>query len=305
MERRGMERRGARARGTGAGHGRGARARCGARTRWPEAWAALGAARVGGVGAREAARAAGGGAGARGGAGFSFGSWGGGGRGRGQGTVLVDVRPEKQYDEAHAPGSVNVPLFRSFNLANGASPLALLKAGALLSQGVEPTEENPDFVDAFRSVLAEAGASRAVLCDAEGGTLDTNSNFPYGKESRALTAAYKLLESGFDGASLSHLEGGLNDWAREGLPFEGTGEYSVDARTPVFKKQEDRFKGPNGQFWDKDGNRVKRGNFAQKKSGTGMSQGMNPLDPFGTWSVEGPKMLENLKSKGSREANSD
>ena len=196
----------------------------------------------------------------------------------------------------HASGSVNVPLFRSFNVANGADPLRLLKAGALLSQGVEPTEENPDFVAAFQAALGEANASSAVLCDAEGGTLETNENFPYGKESRALTAAYRLLEAGVD-ARLSHLEGGLNEWALAGLPFEGTGEYSIDARTPVFQKREDRSKGPNGQFWDEEGNRARRRNFSQKKSGTGMSQGMNPLDPFGTWSVEGPKMLKKLKGK--------
>jgi len=212
--------------------------------------------------------------------------------------VLVDVRPEKQFEEAHASGSVNVPLFRSFNVANGVDPLRLLKAGALLSQGVEPTEENPDFVAAFQAALGEANASSAVLCDAEGGTLETNENFPYGKESRALTAAYRLLEAGVD-ARLSHLEGGLNEWALAGLPFEGTGEYSIDARTPVFQKREDRSKGPNGQFWDEEGNRARRRNFSQKKSGTGMSQGMNPLDPFGTWSVEGPKMLKKLKGKGS------
>ena len=32
-----------------------------------------------------------------------------------------------------------------------------------------------------------------------------------------------------------------------------------------------------------------------------MSQGMNPLDPFGTWSVEGPKLLEKLQKKKSAE----
>ena len=33
-----------------------------------------------------------------------------------------------------------------------------------------------------------------------------------------------------------------------------------------------------------------------------MSQGMNPLDPFGTWSVEGPKLLEKLQKKKSAES---
>ena len=266
--------------------------------RWPEAHAALGAARVAGVGPREAERAAGGGD--EGGGGVALGGFtlGGGG---GAGSLLVDVRPEKQFEEAHAPGSVNVPLFRSFSTANGVGPLRLLKAGALLSQGVEPTEENPDFVTDFRVALGEANAASAVLCDAEGGTLETNESFPYGKESRALTAIYKLLEAGVD-ARLSHLEGGLNEWAQAGLPFEGSGEYSIDARTPVFQKKEDRSKRTNGQFWDEEGNRARGGNYAQRKSGTGMSQGMNPLDPFGTWSVEGPNLLEKLQKKKSAES---
>ena len=72
-----------------------------------------------------------------------------------------------------------------------------------------------------------------VLADAEGGTLEVNEAFPFGKESRALYGCYKLLEAGVD-VRLSHLEGGLNAWVGAQLPTDGSGEYVVEARTPQF-----------------------------------------------------------------------
>ena len=145
--------------------------------------------------------------------------------------VLVDVRPEQQYRKAHAKGSVNVPLFRDVDLAKD-GPLGALKAASLLSQGVPATQLNDEFVAQFTAAIGDA--KEVVLADAEGGTLQRNEAFPLGKESRALIAAFKITEAGAGPAKLSHMEGGLNEWARANLPTEGEGEYVIEARTPQF-----------------------------------------------------------------------
>lgn len=111
--------------------------------------------------------------------------------------------------------------------------MEVVKAAALLSQGVEATQENPDFVAEFQRVVQGRDVKTVVLADSEGGTLEVNDAFPFGKESRALYGCYKLLEAGVD-VRLSHLEGGLNAWAGAKLPTEGSGEHIVEARTPQF-----------------------------------------------------------------------
>ena len=146
-------------------------------------------------------------------------------------VLVVDVRPEQQYRKAHAKGSLNVPLFRDIDLAKD-GPLGALKAASLLSQGVPATQLNDEFVAQFTATIGDA--KDVVLADAEGGTLQRNEAFPLGKESRALIAAFKIREAGAGPAKLSHMEGGLNEWARANLPTEGEGEYVIEARTPQF-----------------------------------------------------------------------
>ena len=146
-------------------------------------------------------------------------------------VLVVDVRPEQQYRKAHAKGSVNVPLFRDIDLAKD-GPLGALKAASLLSQGVPATQLNDEFVAQFTAAIGDA--KEVVLADAEGGTLQRNEAFPLGKESRALISAFKITEAGAGPAKLSHMEGGLNEWARANLPTEGEGEYVIEARTPQF-----------------------------------------------------------------------
>ena len=147
------------------------------------------------------------------------------------GALVVDVRPEKKFTQAHAAGSVNVPLFRDIEVTDG--PVQVVKAAALLSQGVAATQENPDFVRDFQRAVEGRDVQAVVLADAEGGTLEVNEAFPFGKESRALYGCYKLLQAGVD-VRLSHLEGGLNAWVGAQLPTDGAGEYVVEARTPQF-----------------------------------------------------------------------
>lgn len=52
-----------------------------------------------------------------------------------------------------------------------------------------------------------------IVCQ-QGGTLTENAASPFGRQSRGLIAAYAMLQLGYK--NLSVLDGGINQWAREG-----------------------------------------------------------------------------------------
>ena len=64
-----------------------------------------------------------------------------------------------------------------------------LRAAALMVNGVEPVELNPDFLD---NVKREAGGKGLILFCEIGGTLDPSASFGNGKVSRSLLAAYSV-----------------------------------------------------------------------------------------------------------------
>ncbi|KAK9835199.1 hypothetical protein WJX81_005156 [Elliptochloris bilobata] len=128
--------------------------------------------------------------------------------------VLIDVRPQADYDKAHPAGAVNVPLFQRVNFRKP-SFAGYLRAAALMANGVTPVEQNPDFV----AQLAGAGPRVILACEA-GGVLDPSSSFPFGKESRSLKAAFKAIRGGVVEEVL-HLQGGVYGWFKADLPFVG------------------------------------------------------------------------------------
>ena len=93
-------------------------------------------------------------------------------------------------------------------------------------------EDNPDAREALRSALT--GASGVIFVDAEGGSLVSTPQRPYGLVSRALLGAWQALELvGFKGTVL-HLEGGLNAWFAAGQPGEGAEEaWEFTGKTPA------------------------------------------------------------------------
>ena len=224
------------------------------RVQWPEAHEALLDAGAAGVDARRARQLV------------------------GRGYVLADVRPADKFAKARAAGSVNLQLFRPIE---GWAPLQALRRVAFQAQGVAPVEANPAFVAEAEGALATAKG--LVLCDAEGGTLRTTTNFKFGKECRSLRALFELLEAGVPAKQVVFLEEGLNSLFIAGYEFEGEEEWSLDYKTPVVATYEGR-----GEYFTADGKRVKNDgskSFGRAKSGMGPSEGMNPLDPFGSWST--------------------
>ena len=64
-----------------------------------------------------------------------------------------------------------------------------LKALALLANGVEPVEANPDFMEELKAAVGNKGV--CFMCET-GGSLVPNPSFPTGKTSRSLQATHRV-----------------------------------------------------------------------------------------------------------------
>uniref|UniRef100_A0A1D1Y1E6 Rhodanese-like domain-containing protein 14, chloroplastic n=1 Tax=Anthurium amnicola TaxID=1678845 RepID=A0A1D1Y1E6_9ARAE len=126
--------------------------------------------------------------------------------------VILDVRPEAEFKEAHPQGAINVQIYR---LIKEWTPWDIARRAAFLFFGIlSGTEENPEFLKIVESKL-EKDAKIIVACSS-GGTMRPSQNFPEGQQSRSLIAAYLLVLNGY--TNVFHLEGGLSTWFNEGLP---------------------------------------------------------------------------------------
>lgn len=122
---------------------------------------------------------------------------------RQDGAVLLDVRLEKDFEQVHAEGAVNVPLFRPIEgtgefprferkrsrsiqklmskcFTSGMS--SLLKRVIYAVNGVKGSEGNPNFLSSVEKSI-QRGQTVLVMCDAGGAYLPTPS-FMEGKKSR-------------------------------------------------------------------------------------------------------------------------
>jgi rhodanese-related sulfurtransferase len=148
--------------------------------------------------------------------------------------VLVDVRPPDVSAKASPAGSAKVPLYVKFDPLKGGAgagaggPGAFFKAALLALNGVQPTVQNPRFVEEV--VAAAGGRAVLVLCET-GGSLTPTPSFALGKPSRSLQAAFRLLEDGRVPA-VAHVGGGAYAWAAQGLPFDGEYDGKDAGRTP-------------------------------------------------------------------------
>lgn len=151
--------------------------------------------------------------------------------------VLVDLRPASRFDEAHPSGAVNVELYKETDLKN-AGIKAWIRAVCFSSMGVKPVESNDAFLLDLRAAAGDRGV--ILMCDI-GGTLIPNENFPHGKISRSLKAAYNLIadpNSGFSRNKVAHLKRGIYGWHLEGLPFDGAYDSAGIGRTPSVVEEE-------------------------------------------------------------------
>ncbi|KAL6846725.1 hypothetical protein ACP4OV_024173 [Aristida adscensionis] len=126
--------------------------------------------------------------------------------------VILDVRPEAEFKEAHPPGAINVQIYR---LIKEWTAWDIARRAAFAFFGIfAGTEENPEFL---QSVDAKVGKdAKIIVACSTGGTLKPTQNFPDGKQSRSLIAAYLLVLNGYK--NVYHLDGGLYTWFKEGLP---------------------------------------------------------------------------------------
>lgn len=126
--------------------------------------------------------------------------------------VILDVRPEADFKEAHPPGAINVQIYR---LIKEWTAWDIARRAAFAFFGIfSGTEENPDFIQSVEAKL-DKNAKIIVACSS-GGTMKPSQSLPEGQQSRSLIAAYLLVLNGY--TNVFHLEGGLYTWSKEGLP---------------------------------------------------------------------------------------
>ncbi|XP_062147968.1 rhodanese-like domain-containing protein 14, chloroplastic [Alnus glutinosa] len=126
--------------------------------------------------------------------------------------VILDVRPEADFKEAHPPGAINVQIYR---LIKEWTAWDIARRAAFAFFGIfSGTEENPEFIQSVESKL-DKNAKIIVACSS-GGTMKPSQNLPEGQQSRSLIAAYLLVLNGY--ANVFYLEGGLYKWFKEELP---------------------------------------------------------------------------------------
>ncbi|GIL95245.1 hypothetical protein Vretimale_1273 [Volvox reticuliferus] len=150
--------------------------------------------------------------------------------------ILADVRLKEQHEAGHPEGAVSVPIYETINLA-GADVRKMLKAFMYKSNGVNPVDPNPAFAEQMKAAVRAAEAETKVpvqgviTCCEAGGTLKPSINFPEGKPSRSLQAAYRIMAERL-APKVAHLERGVFGWYQADLPIEG--DYTPDiGRTPM------------------------------------------------------------------------
>lgn len=126
--------------------------------------------------------------------------------------VILDVRPEAEFKEAHPQGAINVQIYR---LIKEWTPWDITRRVAFAFFGIfAGTEENPEFMQIVESKLDKS--SKIIVACSSGGTMKPTQNLPEGQQSRSLIAAYLLVLNGY--TNVFHLEGGIYKWFKEELP---------------------------------------------------------------------------------------
>ncbi|GJN34425.1 hypothetical protein PR202_gb23082 [Eleusine coracana subsp. coracana] len=94
--------------------------------------------------------------------------------------VILDVRPEAEFKEAHPPGAINVQIYR---LIKEWTAWDIARRAAFAFFGIfAGTEENPEFLQSVDSKIGKD--AKIIVACSTGGTLRPTQNFPDGKQSR-------------------------------------------------------------------------------------------------------------------------
>ncbi|XP_047965347.1 rhodanese-like domain-containing protein 14, chloroplastic isoform X2 [Salvia hispanica] len=128
--------------------------------------------------------------------------------------VILDVRPEAEFKEAHPAGAINVQIYR---LIKEWTAWDIARRAAFAFFGIfQGTEENPEFIQSVESKLPKD--AKIIVACSSGGTTRPTQNLPEGQQSRSFIAAYLLVLNGFK--NVYHLDGGIYKWFKEDLPLE-------------------------------------------------------------------------------------
>lgn len=144
-----------------------------------------------------------------------------------KGAVLLDVRLAVDYENQHAQGAKNVPLFR---ITAGNSQWDTIKKVVMAGLNMKATERDPDFVKNVDALVQGKKRTKIIVMCAIGGTLDTvvkvastgkitktDKDRSFGRESRSLKACYELMRAGY--TNVIHMEGGFSQWRHQGYPL--------------------------------------------------------------------------------------
>ncbi|KAJ9679969.1 hypothetical protein PVL29_021765 [Vitis rotundifolia] len=94
--------------------------------------------------------------------------------------VILDVRPEAEFKEAHPPGAINVQIYR---LIKEWTAWDIARRAAFAFFGIfAGTEENPEFMQSVESKIDKS--AKIIVACSSGGTMKPSQNLPEGQQSR-------------------------------------------------------------------------------------------------------------------------
>lgn len=125
-----------------------------------------------------------------------------------RGTPVIDVRPSNEFRRGRIPGSTNCCFYQPIE---GWSPDKIIRRAGFAFFGVYGTEANPDFVDEVAAAAPKKNGGIILVCNI-GGSLDKTGPSEWGRQSRSLTAAYNLIQSGF--TNIKVLQDGYGGWTK-------------------------------------------------------------------------------------------
>nr|KJB23935.1 hypothetical protein B456_004G122200 [Gossypium raimondii] len=96
--------------------------------------------------------------------------------------VILDVRPEAEFKEAHPAGAVNIQIYR---LIKEWTAWDIARRAAFAFFGIfSGTEENPEFMQSVESNFGKD--AKIIVACTTGGTMKPSQNLPEGQQSRYL-----------------------------------------------------------------------------------------------------------------------
>ena len=155
-------------------------------------------------------------------------------------AVIMDVRAGAVYEKEHSNPSVSVPYFD--RVKGSREGQKVQETGKQFILGSNTTEKNVNFVKDAQAVLGSNAKDKTIVvyCSTGGtiknditkrdGSVQTDSQRPFGSESLSLRAANELIKAGY--TNILHLDGGFPAWNAEGLPTKAS-EKSNKERTEI------------------------------------------------------------------------